>query len=78
MTKFEKLAKRLHSIFGYELTDFKRTYAGQRMRKAGAFVWCAKLGHVTVGSQWTVTELLKTKSITQQHCGFCEIELIPE
>jgi len=77
MTKFEKLAKKLHDTFGYDLTDFKRTYAGSKMRKAGAFVWEAKLGHYTVGSTWTVTELLKAKTILQEYCGFCEIELFP-
>lgn len=78
MTKFERLAKRLYGMFGYELTNFKRTYASKDMKKAGAFVWEARLGNMTVGSCWTVTELLRAKNITQEHCGWHEIELFPE
>ena len=65
-------------MFGYSLADFERTYAGKNMKRAGAFVWTAKLGLVTVGSCWTVTELLKAKNIYQQYAGFNEIELLPE
>lgn len=76
--KFEMLQKRLEGMFGCKPTDFKRTYAGTNMKKSGAFVWEAKIGMVTIGSCWTVTELLKAKNIIQMDCGFNTIELIPE
>ena len=78
MTKFQRLAMRIKESFGYVLNDFKRTYAGKNMKAGGAFVWEAKLGVYTVGSCWTVTELLKAKEITKRDCGFNEIELFPE
>ena len=78
MTKFQRLAKRLKPMFGDEPIAFSRTYAGINMRKSGAFVWEAKIGVITIGSTWTVTELLQAKNITAQYCGFNEIELFPE
>ena len=65
-------------MFGCEPTDFSRTYAGRNMKKAGAFTWEAKIGITTIGSCYPVTELLKAQNITAQHCGFNEIELLPE
>lgn len=78
MTKFQRLAKRLTPMFGYEPTGFLRTYAGVNMKKAGAFIWEAKIGITTIGSCYSVTELLKAKNIIAQHSGFNEIELFPE
>ena len=78
MTKFQRLAKKLTPMFGREPTDFSRTYAGKNMKQAGAFIWDAKIGITTIGSCFPVTELLKAKNITAQHCGFNEIELFPE
>jgi len=78
MTKFQRLQKRLEKMYGQAPTDFERTYAGRNLRARGAFVWTAKLGIKTIGSCWTVTELLKAKHLTDQHCGFNEIEIFPE
>jgi len=63
MTTFEKLAIRLKKDIGYDLVDFKRTYAGIHMKGNGAFVWVANIegSNVQISSTKTATELLKKK-----------------
>jgi hypothetical protein len=64
MKTFEKLAKRLKKDIGYDLVDFKRTYAGIHMRGSGAFVWTAKIKGTNnlISSTITATELLQKKT----------------
>ena len=64
MTTFERLAKRINKDIGYELVDFKRTYAGIHMRGSGAFVWTATIkdSNAEISSTVTATELLKRKA----------------
>lgn len=64
MTTFERLAKRLKKDIGYDLVDFRRTYAGIHMRGSGAFVWVSKIKgtNTEISSTVTATELLKKKA----------------
>ena len=63
MTTFEKLAKRIKEDIGYNLIDFRRTYAGIHMRGSGAHVWIARIKETNtdISSTKTATELLKKK-----------------
>jgi len=63
MTTFEKLAIRLKKDIGYDLVDFRRTYAGIHMKGSGAFVWVATIKDTNfeISSTVTATELLKKK-----------------
>jgi len=69
MTGSEKLINRLRDELDISLSDdavIKRTYAGRNLKAAGAFVWQIydpKHPVREIGSQYTVTELLKFKKL---------------
>lgn len=59
----ERLSKELDTTFP-EGTEVRRTYAGRNQRACGAWSWflyCEKELISSIGSSYTVTELLKAK-----------------
>lgn len=60
MKVFEKLKNKIENILGYEVVDFKRTYASINMRASGAYVWEARLkeSNIIVASCFTASELV--------------------
>lgn len=71
MTKWERLRKRLLKECELEVgKEFSRCYPGRHGRSAGAWSWVtthAKTKGWNVGSQWSMTELLKSKEISVEH-----------
>lgn len=63
MTTFERLAKRIKKDIGYNLVNFRRTYAGVHMRGSGAFVWIANIkgSNEQISSTVSAIELLRKK-----------------
>lgn len=68
MTKWELLRKRLKEECDFEVgEEFRRCYPGRHQRSAGAWSWVTtskKTQMWNVGSQWSMTELLKADNIT--------------
>ena len=83
-TTFDKLQKRLMDDLGLSAKDFRRTRCGKWERSSGAWSWDAvdaSTGQRTVGSQYSATELLKSKkmSIYQDDTKYCfDTEIMPE
>lgn len=83
MTVFQRLAKRIYKDLGVDLdtTSFRRTYAGKWLKAGGAFSWTCRLkenGLVEVGSCWSASELLRSRTpLTMSRDGM-EIEIFPE
>lgn len=79
MAIWPKLRQRIKDELGYECEEtFVRTYAGRNQKAAGAWVWFAQAGRLTIGSQWTMTELLKAPYLLFSINHFYEVSVYPE
>lgn len=80
MTPSQKLLTRLRSL-GVEIPEgatIRRTYAGTWQKAQGANVWHmvnARGDYLTIGSQFTVTELNKAKNISASRDGHGDINV---
>ena len=85
MTTFERLKKKIKEQTGMRLEGFRRTRAGGNALAQGGSSWEASLIpdgmeyspykiYLTVGSQYTATELLKAKKIVCQSFLFFPVE----
>lgn len=77
---FQKLADKIKNDLEIEAINFVRHYPGHHQRSGGAFVWSAggKNRICSIGSSFSATELLKSKSLILGDFGNeiypCEIE----
>jgi hypothetical protein len=74
-----KLRRRIKDELGYECEEtFHRTYVGRNQKAEGAWVWYAQAGIMTVGSQWTMTELLKAPYLSSSKEFYLDVSIYPE
>jgi len=79
---WDKLRRRLKDELNLKCEkNFIRTRAGYNQRSVGAWSWYSPLSETTiyVGSQWSMTELIKTaKLVKYRPSGQIDIDIIPE
>jgi hypothetical protein len=65
MSTFEKLRLKILKDTGYDLINFKKTYAGQNQLQSWAWTWTAdfRSGIFNIGSSFTAKELLSRDKI---------------
>ena len=82
MSKWQRLRKRIKEELGIELEEeFTRLYPGYWQRSRGAWSWEAKRpagARLPVGSQWSMTELLKADKLTAYQDGGVDTAIIPD
>lgn len=64
MATFEKLKERIKKDLGIDAVNFKRLRPGYWQRTSGAWSWVAQSGAMDIGSQFSATEILKSKTIS--------------
>jgi hypothetical protein len=67
LTMAERLQKRLSDALGEPVSLPQRLYHGRCQRQAGAWSWFCyrKCGRYQVGSQWSMKEVLATKTYAE-------------
>ena len=82
MSKWDKLRKRIREELGIKLEEeFTRLYPGYWQRSRGAWSWLSRRpagAHLSVGSQWSMTELLKAKTLTAYQDSSVDTAIIPD
>lgn len=84
MTVFNRLKKRIRDEIGYDIADIQRTYAGQNLKSAGAFVWFGwvvingERTYKRIGSSWPASELIKKKYRLVIDDSWGDLDIIPE